>query len=110
MFTAIIRILFLIFLVPSYGIMGYLWGVLVSELCGTILNVRKVKKICHLSYSVVEFIFKPMLLTFISISFAVSVKYLVDGINVFPNILTLSICAFLSCSIFILFVFNDSKK
>ncbi len=44
MFTAIIRILFLIFLVPSYGIMGYLWGVLVSELCGTILNVRKVKK------------------------------------------------------------------
>ncbi len=73
-------------------------------------NCKKGKKICHLDYSALECIIKPILLTFISISFAVSVKYLVDGINVFPKMFTLIICAGLSCGIYFTFIVSEIKE
>ena len=34
-----VRLLFVFFLIPVYGIMGYLWGLIVSELLVTILSL-----------------------------------------------------------------------
>lgn len=40
-----IRILFLIFLVPRFGMNGYLWGMLAGALCLTLLHTRTLRRI-----------------------------------------------------------------
>lgn len=39
----LIRLLFVFFLVPHFGIRGYLWGLLASELCLTFLDITAVR-------------------------------------------------------------------
>ncbi|MDE6209477.1 MAG: oligosaccharide flippase family protein [Lachnospiraceae bacterium] len=99
--TASLRIIFIIFFVPLYGIVGYLWGVLASEITGTLLNLIKANKICHLSYSLKDNLIKPLLTTILAICFSVSLRYLIDGINIFPNILTFILSAGLSIVVYI---------
>lgn len=101
MITASLRIVFIIIFVPIYGIVGYLWGVLASEITGTLLNLFKANKICHLSYSLKDNLIKPLLTAILAICFSISLRYLIDGINVFPNVLTFILSAGLSVVVYI---------
>ena len=61
----------------------------------------KANKICHLSYSLKDNLIKPLLTTILAICFSVSLRYLIDGINIFPNILTFILSAGLSIVVYI---------
>lgn len=104
--SAIIRIIFLLVFIPMYGIIGYLWGLLAGEITGTILTVVKTNKICHLQYSVTKNLIIPIFYSIISIGFSITVKYLIDDINIFPPLLTLIMCCGLSCILFLLFTIH----
>lgn len=56
-----IRILFVIFAIPQFGIQGYLWGVLASELTSTVLSIFFLRKSAPFSFDAAECILKPVL-------------------------------------------------
>ncbi len=67
-----IRILFVLFAIPSFGVKGYLWGLLFSELTASILNITFLKKSASFSFNAMQCILKPsgLLLIALGISFA----------------------------------------
>lgn len=86
--SAVIRIVFIIIFIPFFGIKGYLFGLLAGEISNTLLSVFKINKICHPSYSLFDNLIKPIAITIIAIGFSSSLRYLIDGINIFPDIIT----------------------
>ena len=66
-FAMVIRLAFVLFAVPRYGILGYLWGMLVSELALALMSFLAVKRLVPFCWDTVNMIVKPVLLLLISI-------------------------------------------
>ncbi len=71
-----IRILFVLFAIPSFGVKGYLWGLLFSELVSSVLNVIFLKKSARFSFNAMQCILKPSGLLMI----ALGVSFFADAI------------------------------
>lgn len=56
-----LRILSVIFLIPKYSILGYLWGILFCHLLSTSLYYLTLRKNIAFSFSPLQFLLKPML-------------------------------------------------
>ena len=54
-----IRILFVLFLIPGHGILGYLWGLLISDLSITCLNLLFLSRLSPFRFDAFLFILKP---------------------------------------------------
>ncbi len=54
-----LRIAFILFLVPEYGILAYLWGMLLTHLITALLYVFLLNRLAGLRFSVVTCILKP---------------------------------------------------
>lgn len=79
--SLVARILFVIFLVPKVGIIGYLWGILVSQLVIALMHMFSMLRYVSISFSALNWIIKPIfsltcavlitnfLLTYLSFSF-----------------------------------------
>lgn len=67
MFAMVIRLAFVLFAIPRYGILGYLWGMLVSELALALMSFLAVKRLVPFCWDTVNMIVKPVLLLLISI-------------------------------------------
>lgn len=66
-FAIVIRLAFVLFAIPRYGILGYLWGMLVSELALALMSFLAVKRLVPFCWDTVNMIVKPVLLLLISI-------------------------------------------
>ena len=66
-FAMLIRLAFVLFAIPRYGILGYLWGMLVSELALALMSFLAVKRLVPFCWDTVNMIVKPVLLLLISI-------------------------------------------
>ena len=66
-FAMVIRLAFVLFAIPRYGILGYLWGMLVSELALALMSFLAVKRLVPYCWDTVNMIVKPVLLLLISI-------------------------------------------
>ena len=66
-FDMVIRLAFVLFAIPRYGILGYLWGMLVSELALALMSFLAVKRLVPFCWDTVNMIVKPVLLLLISI-------------------------------------------
>ena len=66
-FAMVIRLAFVLFAIPRYGILGYLWGMLVSELALALMSFPAVKRLVPFCWDTVNMIVKPVLLLLISI-------------------------------------------
>lgn len=60
----IVRIAFVIFAIPVYGVAGYLMGVLVSQLLLALLHIHSLKKLISFTYDVTSCIIKPVTYVF----------------------------------------------
>ena len=58
--SLMIRILFIIFLVPKVGIIGYLLGILASQLIIAMMHIWSMKHYVSISLSAIEWIVKPI--------------------------------------------------
>ena len=65
-FAMVIRLAFVLFAIPRYGILGYLWGMLVSELALALMSFLAVKRLVPFCWDTVNMIVKPVLLLLIS--------------------------------------------
>lgn len=63
----LIRIFFIWFFVPIFGINGYLWGILVSQILITFLHWYKVKELTGLSFEPFIWIAKPTFALFMGL-------------------------------------------
>ena len=86
----IIRILFVLFLVPRYGMPGYLWGLLASELTITFLSFFLLHRIVPFTFSSWNWIIKPLLALAISGGVALAVCQLGALLPSFPPLLLLA--------------------
>ena len=66
-FAMVIRLAIVLFAIPRYGILGYLWGMLVSELALALMSFLAVKRLVPFCWDTVNMIVKPVLLLLISI-------------------------------------------
>ena len=98
----VIRILVVIFVIPRYGIYGYLTGNLISQICITILDYSAICRHIHFKTHFVDWLIKPgimvALLGFISY---LIFERLIAGSFIHPGLILL-ICAIGFCSIYLL--------
>lgn len=110
--TLLIRIAFVLFGIPVFGITAWLWGMLASELLLALLHLRTLKKLVPFSWNPWEMAVRPAILLVISIGifrFAQSVTF--PSYNL-PDFLVIAIqVSFLSaCYGGLLLVFHLAKK
>lgn len=108
----LIRIAFVLFGIPVFGITAWLWGMLASELLLALLHLRTLKKLVPFSWNPWEMAVRPAILLVISIGifhFAQSVTF--SSYNP-PDFLVIAIqVSFLSaCYGGLLLVFHLAKK
>lgn len=103
------RVLFLWFFVPLYGIRGYLWGILASQIVSAFLLLGFVKKHTHFKYNPRECILSPCFITACSIVPGLTTEFLLKHFSVIPIVsLGLSIC--FACGIFVWMMFYQEMK
>ena len=66
LFCIMIRILFIFFLIPIFGIRGFLWGFLVSQLLLVFFHFYSLKKELSFHLDLFSFLLKPAFATFLS--------------------------------------------
>lgn len=70
------RLCFVLFGIPRFGIIAYLWGMLTSELLLALMHLWSLKRLVPFSWNALEMIVKPALLLLIS----VGIHYFLSGI------------------------------
>ena len=66
-FAMAVRLAFVLFAIPRFGIMGYLWGMLVSELSLALMCFLSVKRLVPFRWDTMQMVVKPALLLLLSI-------------------------------------------
>ena len=66
--SACIKISFIFFAIPIFGIKAYLWGLLAGHLFSCLIHFRSIKKITKLDLDVITFLVKPILAAIFSAS------------------------------------------
>ena len=63
----VIRLAFVLFAIPNFGILGYLYGMLASELALALMSFLTVKQLVPFRWDSINMIIKPALLLLVSI-------------------------------------------
>ncbi len=89
MLATIIRILFVVIIIPQLGIKGYLFGLLFSEIICSLLHIFSLLKYSKIHYSFSEFVFKPAVAEFLSLGISLFVYNFVEIYFNINNIMNL---------------------
>ena len=108
----LLRIAFVLFIIPHYGILAYLWGMLASETVLALMHLWSLKKMMPIPWNAGEMIVKPALLLIISIG----VYYFLRGFIqlsawlplFFETAVWIFVISFIYCGL--LLVFHFGKK
>lgn len=88
--SVLIRLGFVFFLIPRYGIMAYLWGALVSQIAITLLHYITVRKKVSLRFNALRLIVWPTIILLVSLLITKAVAIPLGMINM-PALLLLII-------------------
>ena len=108
----LLRICFVLLGIPHFGIMAYLWGMLISELTLALMHLWSLKQLVDFTWNAWEMIVKPAALLMV----AVGIHYFLSGIHpsfggLPPFIDTaIRISFFVFCYGGLLLVFHFSRK
>lgn len=58
--SLIIRIAFVVLLIPQVGILGYLWGILASQLIISLLHLHTVHSLISISFDIISWVIRPV--------------------------------------------------
>lgn len=89
-----IRILFVIYLVPTRGISGYLVGMLISQLSITLLDILSLRQTIVLSFDVANSLLKPILTLCILGFFSYRIFLYLQNVVTIPDLLLLFLVSF----------------
>lgn len=105
-FDLLVTISFIYFLLPNYGINGYLFVLFISEILNCSLSIIQLKKLNFLKINFLDWLFKPIFSIFIINLFISLIKININSIPIlFFNIFLFIIFYFL-----LLFLFNCINK
>lgn len=109
--SILIRILFIVFFVPSYGIQGVLWGLLASQLLLCLLGIRAIAPYVTPTLGLDILILKPLAALFLSIGGIDLLKHLIPALHLGGEILSLiiSICMVAGAYALLLILFGAWK-
>jgi Membrane protein involved in the export of O-antigen and teichoic acid len=96
-----IRILFVFFLVPKVGIIGYLWSLLAAELTITFLCVFALKSHTHLTFKPYEWIFKPLLTIGLSLGITFFLQGVISNLHLPSKLMELGLQLSIVCLIYL---------
>ena len=95
----VIRLAFVLFAIPRFGIQGYLWGMLASELALALMSFLAVKRQVPFRWDTANMIVKPVILLLISIGMYLAFSCVATSLDSLPlfvrtavNILFLCLC------------------
>jgi len=100
-----IRILFVFICVPRYGIIGYLWGLLVGELAITFLSIFTLQHNVKLIFSVYDWIIKPVFALLLSVGATYLIRSLLSTLHGPDGILNIIILLSTLCVTYIVLLF-----
>lgn len=110
----LLRLGFVLFGIPRFGITAYLWGMLLGELLLALLNLRSLKKLIPFTWNAWEMIAKPCLLLGVSIGIYYFFRQLFPFSAMLPPFLTTVVhIGFLSmcyCGLLVLFHFGKRQS
>lgn len=109
----VIRLGFLWFVVPEIGIIGYLWGLLISNLVTTALHGIYVSKFVDFNFSPLECIIKPTAWLFCSLAVGELIRFILSFANVSGKIFSIfsaSVCAVSICIVFAYFLIRNLRE
>lgn len=106
-----IRLGFVLFAIPRFGIMGYLWGLLASELVLALMCFLSVRKIVPFHWDTANMILKPTALLLISIGMYLAFSRAVPSLGKLPLFVETSVhIVFMSiCYMGLLLLFHKKK-
>jgi len=99
-----IRIAFVYFLIPLYGINGYLWGILANEILLSIFCVITLSRSAELTFSSYQAIIKPLIALIISIGCGRFAESLCAYVSALPGMVVLILSAGTMCLVFFIFI------
>lgn len=110
----LLRIAFVLFVIPRCGILAYLWGMLASESVLALLHLWSLKKMMPIPWNAGEMIVKPVLLLLISIG----VYYFLRGFIrlsawlplFFETAVWIIIICFIYCGLLLLFHMGKRRR
>lgn len=107
----VIRLAFVLFAIPRFGILGYLWGMLASELVLALMSFIAVKRLVPFKWDTMHMIVKPALLLLVSIGMYLAFSQACTWLRMLPVfIMTAVQIGFLSiCYIGLLLVFHKKR-
>lgn len=107
----IIRLLFLLILVPFYGIKAYFWGLLLGELITVLLHFRYISKEVSVNFSPFTNIIKPVIWLVLSLTTGYIFMHIVSGMfnshSVLFNYSSQFLCAIIISFIFFSFAYKE---
>jgi stage V sporulation protein B len=96
------RIVFVFFCVPKFGIMGYLWGLLASELIMTLLHIVDLMKYTKLYFSVHNWIVKPLFALILSVGIVKLAEHFTAALKISIPLIEMGFLFFILCISYVL--------
>ncbi len=110
MISTITRLLFVVFAIPQFGIKGYLFGLLFSEILCSLLHIASLTKECKIHYDFTEFILKPIIAELISLGVSLfTYTFAMSRFN-FNNIINIIIAGIAGGIIYLFYLATDLKN
>lgn len=108
----IIRLAFVLFAIPKFGILGYLYGMLASELALALMSFLSVKRLVPFQWDSINMILKPAFFLLVSIGIYLTFSQTMTCINRLPVFLATAIyIGFISlCYMGLLLLFHRKRK
>ena len=104
-----IRIVFVFYAVPNFGIIGYLWGLLLSQLVISALHLYSVRQRVHFDFSAYAFILLPVIKFFFSITLAEFLLRLLPVLQL-PVLICLAARVLLICLCYVLLHIKELRR
>lgn len=99
-----IRIAFVYFLIPLYGINGYLWGILANEVLLSIFCIITLSRSTELTFSSYQTIIKPLIALIISVGCGRFAESLCAYVSALPGMAVLILSAGAMCLVFFILI------
>lgn len=109
MLATIIRISFVVIIIPKLGIKGYLFGLLFSEIVCAVLHILSLVKNCKINYSFSDFVFKPIAAEFLSLGISLFAYNFAQNSFALNNIMNLIIAGIAGGLLYLFYLAGDIK-
>ena len=104
-----IRILFVLIFIPKLGILGYLLGLLISQLLITFLCLIAIHRYVKLTFPFTNWIIKPVFSTILAVGISLGFHYYIRKISFTHEIIPLALSIILLCCSYLFILFMNGS-